>query len=91
MNKNFKKLSVGAATLALATAGFGPATTPALAMECGFQVLGHDYWYNHCGTGNVQVQVDRLIGNEEACFGPGATPVSRTLNRPTNVFADGSC
>lgn len=73
-------------------AGVSVATAaPAAAMGCGYQVIGNDYWYNHCGTGNVQLKIDRTFSSEYVCYGPGVTPVTRGIDHPTNVFSVGTC
>ncbi|SDM34841.1 DUF6355 family natural product biosynthesis protein [Allokutzneria albata] len=45
--------------------------------KCGFDPKGTpavQAWYNHCGSGNVRIRIDRFIGdNTFQCVGPGLT------------------
>lgn len=87
----FARIASAGAVAALATAGLGLTSAPAEAMGCGYQYISGDYWYNHCGSGNVKIRIDRVIGGEYVCFGPGATPITRGLNHPTNAYYVGKC
>ncbi|MCP2048875.1 UNVERIFIED_ORG: hypothetical protein J3D58_002947 [Paenarthrobacter nicotinovorans] len=85
---------MGAAAVA-ATFMIGGASV-AQAASCGFQGKNNEAYdavhYNHCGSGNVYVQIDYWIGTGNACLGPGMSSItSFPWNRVQNVFAVGSC
>ena len=68
------------------------------AVACGYtgNHPSHDSWYvagyNHCGTGNVKVQIDYFIGNDTKCVGPGlSTFQNNAINQISNIFYIGSC
>lgn len=49
-------------------------------------------YYNHCGTGNVRVQIDYQVGNDFRCVSPGVTWIRYQIWNPvTNIFAVGGC
>lgn len=91
MKKIGPKLASVAIIATLALFGAGPISTPAKAMGCGYQVIGNDYWYNHCGPTKVLIKIDRVVGSEYTCVSPGQTPINRGFWRPTNAFYVGSC
>ena len=48
--------------------------------------------YNHCGSGNVRVQIDYQVGNDFRCVSPGITWIRYQIWNPvTNIFAVGGC
>lgn len=91
MGKFFSKVASAVAIAGLAISGLSFSAPSAEAMGCGYQVFGNDYWYNHCGSGNVKIKIDRVIGSEYKCVGPGATPIDRGFWRPTNAFYIDNC
>ncbi|MFB9904231.1 DUF6355 family natural product biosynthesis protein [Allokutzneria oryzae] len=48
----------------------GPSSHP-----CGYHVITNNAYYNHCGSGNVLIHIEKLFGDEEKCVSPGNTPI----------------
>lgn len=94
-------VALGASLLA---GGFAATTVPAQAAVCGFEGVTTDSWgggddgkyeagkYNHCGDGNIQVQVDYVYANGKHCVTPGVTEFAANphLGAVTNIFPTGA-
>lgn len=52
-------------------------------------------FYNHCGTGNVKIRVDRTwAAPTEQCVGPGVTDLGNSglwFNHPKDAYYIGNC
>lgn len=71
-------LGIGAAA-ALAVAG--PAAAQAPTGPCGFSENFTGAYYNHCGSGQVQVRIVKswpFAEDPEICVGPGMTYLGKT-------------
>ena len=100
--KRILSILLGSSLLA---GGVTMAAAPAQAAVCGFEGVTTDSWgggddgkyeagrYNHCGTGNIKVQIDYVYANETKCVTPGVTEFAANpnLGAVTNIFAVGKC
>ncbi|WP_086827980.1 DUF6355 family natural product biosynthesis protein [Allokutzneria sp. NRRL B-24872] len=75
-------LVLSASTLALA--GTAHATERAAAkFPCGYHVVDGSAFYNHCGSGNVLIHIDKWpFSDEEQCVSPGNTIIGRQTFTP---------
>lgn len=85
--------------------GMALVAPPAQAAVCGFEGVTTDSIgsgddgkyeagkYNHCGTGNVTLQIDYVYANERYCVTPGVTEFAANpnLGAVTNIYAVGEC
>ncbi|GAA3990331.1 hypothetical protein GCM10022247_06250 [Allokutzneria multivorans] len=61
-----------------------PAEAAPLAHPCGYYVIQNNAYYNHCGSGNVTIHIEKLFGDKEQCVTPGHTPIGL---QPFTTFA----
>lgn len=63
--------------------------------SCGFRADVSAFYYDHCGAGNVLIQIDYPINNTAKCVGQGTTFLQwrsdNYFTNPTNAFYIGSC
>lgn len=86
-------VATAAICLVVSAAGASASTDSA----CGYYEENLTGYYNHCGQGQVKIQIDYQIGNTTRCVGPGITEVGTKTNPAwpwtyvNNAFYIGSC
>ena len=65
------------------------------ASTCGFYQDPYYAYYNHCGSGNVKIQIDMNFGNRTQCVSPGVTNLGYNVGNPITyikfAFYIGGC
>ncbi|WP_301851006.1 DUF6355 family natural product biosynthesis protein [Rhodococcus pyridinivorans] len=103
MPNRMRKAITRAAAVAVATAGIGAGVaiaTPAVASAapCGFYTASGSHWYNHCGGGNVRINIhwDNFLAPdryETRCVGQGVTHIGvpNSFQRIAGAWYVGGC
>lgn len=89
------KISSILSVAALSVGGLLVTAPASLAAPCGYWEDASAFYYNHCTSGKVRIQIDYPINNTTQCVGPGNTLLqwrsSNPFTNPTNAFYIGSC